>query len=43
MHIAGDGGNGLHFDLGRTQGHDQRNGVIGSGVGINEKGGFHAR
>src|SRR5216683_3331955 len=35
-------GNRQHAHLGRTQGHDQSNGVVGSGVGINQEERFHA-
>jgi hypothetical protein len=42
IHVSGDGGDGQNLDLGRAQRHDQRNGVIGSRIGINQKGRFHA-
>jgi len=35
-------GNRQHADLRRAQRHDQSDGVIGSGVGINQEERFHA-
>ena len=40
--VSGDCCNRQHTHLGRAQRHDQGNGVIGSGVRINQEERFHA-
>ena len=42
VHVSGHGGDGQDINLRRAQCHDQRHGIIGSGVGIDEKGALHA-
>ncbi len=39
--IAGNDGDGGDADLLGTQGHDQRHGIVGGGVGVNEKRSSH--
>ena len=40
--IAGDRGDCQHTNMRRAKRHDQRDSVVGSGIGINEEEGFHA-
>ena len=40
--IAGDGRNRHDPDVGRAQRHDERDGIIGSGVGIDKESSRHA-
>ena len=40
--IAGDRGDCQHTNMRRAKRHDQRDSVIGSGIGIDEEEGFHA-
>lgn len=40
--VSRDGRNRQHAHLGRAKRHDQSDGVIGSGVGINQEERFHA-
>jgi len=42
IHISRNGSDGQNLYLGRAQRHDQRNGIIGSCIGINQKWTFHA-
>ena len=42
IHISCNGANGQNLNLGRAQRHDQRNGIIGSSIGVNQKWKFHA-
>lgn len=42
IHVSRNGGDSLNLDLGRAQRHDQRNGIIGGCIGINQKWTFHA-
>src|ERR1700676_2415401 len=42
IHVSRNGGDGQNLNLGRAQRHDQRNGIIGSCIGINQKWTFHA-
>ncbi len=39
--VARHDGDGAHLHVGRTQRHDQRYGVVGSGIGIDQKGSRH--
>ena len=41
IHVSSHGGNRQHTNIRRTQRHNQRNGVVRSRVGINQKRGFH--
>lgn len=41
IHVSRNGGNGENLNVGRAQRHDQRNGVVGSSVGINQERKFH--
>src|SRR6266478_1598638 len=41
-HVSGNGGDSQNLYLRRAQRHDQRHGVIGSGIGINQKWTIHA-
>jgi hypothetical protein len=40
--ISGNGGDGQNLDARRAQRHDEGHGIIGSRIGINQEGGFHA-
>lgn len=40
--VSRDGGNRQHADLRRAQRHDQSDGVIGGGVGVNQEERFHS-
>ena len=42
IHVACDGGDGHNLNLRRAQRHDQRDGVVGGGIGVNQKWTFHA-
>src|SRR5271167_1821834 len=42
IHFSRNGRDSQNLDLGRAQRHDQRNGIIGSCIGINQKWTFHA-
>ena len=39
--VAGDGGDGADVDRGRAQGHNESDGVVGCGVGVDEDGAGH--
>ena len=41
--VAGNSGDCQHTNMRRAKRHDQRDSVVGSGIGINEEEGFHAR
>jgi hypothetical protein len=43
VHVAGDGRDGYHADARIAQSHDDGDGIVGSGIGINEEGARHAR
>ncbi len=43
VNVAGDRGDGEDFCLRRADGHDEGDGVVGGGVGVNEEVSFHAR
>ena len=43
VHVARNRGDGQNLNLGRAQRHDQGDGIIGSCVGVNQEGKFHAR
>ena len=42
VHVSRNGGDGQNLNLGRAQRHDQRNRIIGSCIGVNQKWKFHA-
>jgi hypothetical protein len=42
IHVSRNGGDGQNLNLGRAQRHDQRNCIIGSCIGVNQKWKFHA-
>jgi hypothetical protein len=42
IHVSRNRGDGQNLNLGRAQRHDQRNCIIGSCIGINQKWKFHA-
>jgi hypothetical protein len=43
VHIASHGSDRNHAHVGRAQNHDERDGVIGGNVGIDQKGTRHRR
>ena len=42
IHVSRNGRDSQNLNLRRAQRHDQRNGIVGSGIGINQKWAFHA-
>ena len=40
-HVARHDGDGAHLHIGRAQRHDQGDGVVGGGIGVDEEGSRH--
>jgi hypothetical protein len=41
-YVAGNNSDGTHVHVGRAQGHDQSDSVVGGGIGIDKNGPRHA-